>query len=204
MVNLFLLSSGSGQVLNIVLRGKICHWSRMPDAFVSRWHLHWLQSRCSSFVLVKHLREGQGGWADHAPCKVCIRTIKSCTVKTNHYHSTLHVMSLLPHFATPNTYKQLLDLSHVVNTGGFILAWDLMSFLISPRDRGTYQMYLMRSLIEEYLYHSLIGHGQQCLCSTVIWYKDRWEESKQAAMRHESSRNKLCSLCPWTAATCKA
>lgn len=177
VVNLFLLSSGSGQVLNIVFSGKICHWSGMPDAFVSLWHLHWLQSRCLSFVLVKHLREGQGGWADHASLKVCIHTINSCTVKTNHYHRTPHVMSLLPNFATPQIHKHPLDLSRTVNIGGFILAWDLMSFLIFPRDRGTYQMSLMRSLIEEHLYQSLIGHGRQCLSSSVIWCKDRWEDS---------------------------
>lgn len=47
-----------------------------------------------------------------------------------------------------------------VNVGDFILAWDLVSFLIFPRGRETYQMSLMRSLIEEHLYHSLIGHGK--------------------------------------------
>ncbi len=73
-------------------------------------------------------------------------------------------MSVLPHFATPQTYKQPLDLSDsatvTVNVGDFIVAWDLVSFLISPRERETYQMSLMRSLIEEHLYHSLIGHGK--------------------------------------------
>lgn len=52
-------------------------------------------------------------------------------------------------FATPQTYKQPLDVSDsgnvTVNVGGFILTWDLMSFLIYPGERGTYQMSLMRS-----------------------------------------------------------
>lgn len=81
-------------------------------------------------------------------------------------------MSMLPHFVTPQIYKQPLDLSDsgnvTVNVWDFILAWDLMSFLISPRETETYQMPLMRSLIEEHLYHSLMGHGQKCLCSNVI------------------------------------
>lgn len=72
-----------------------------------------------------------------------------------------------PPFATPQTYKQPLDLSDsgnvTVNVGDFILARDLMSSLMSPREKETYQMSLMRSLIEEHLYHSLIEHGQNCL-----------------------------------------
>lgn len=52
-------------------------------------------------------------------------------------------------FATPQTYKQPLDVSDsgnvTVNVWGFILTWDLMNFLIYPGERGTYQMSLMRS-----------------------------------------------------------
>lgn len=45
-----------------------------------------------------------------------------------------------------------------VSAGDFNLTWDLMSFLTSPEERGTYQMSLMSFLIEKHLYHSLKGN----------------------------------------------
>ena len=137
-------------------------------------YLRWLQSRCWSFVLVKHLcRRRSRRVCRPWPHKVCIHTIKSCTVGTNHHHSTQRVASVLPHFAlSPD------------NPGFISLLGILVSFLdISPRDRETYQMSLMRPLIEEHLYHSLIGHGKKCLCSNVIdarigeWCHASWKQA---------------------------
>lgn len=72
---------------------------------------------------------------------------------------------MLPDFATTHTHKQPLDLSRLFDSE-FVLAGDLVNLLISPKERETYQMSLMRSLIEEHLYHLLIGHGKN-VCAPV-------------------------------------
>lgn len=58
------------------------------------------------------------------------------------------------------TDKQPRDLSSLFDSQ-FVLAGDLVNLLISPVESETYQMSLMRFLIGEHLYHSLMGHGKK-------------------------------------------
>lgn len=73
---------------------------------------------------------------------------------------TQHVKVCAALLLCNRTDKQPRDLSRLFDSQ-FVLAGDLVNLLISPAESETYQMSLMRFLIGEHLYHSLMGHGEK-------------------------------------------
>lgn len=85
-------------------------------------------------------------------------------------------MSVLPHFVICLIYKQSfgsVSHTHTQTHNNVTGWWGLNESLDILEETETYQMSLMRCLIEEHLYYSLIGHGQKYLDSNVMEGKDR-------------------------------